>query len=113
MGLGGNQFAPPQVEKIERLNLSIQIVMAPARPLGVGPDLCATSVCHNSTGPSRVFRQARRNAARTPWNHPGSIIPPPNCLPTIGDDRVRTRIAIKRVWFFKRGSWWVSDVADL
>jgi hypothetical protein len=34
MRLGGNQFAPPQVEKIERLNLSIQIVMAPARPLG-------------------------------------------------------------------------------
>lgn len=29
------------------------------------------------------FGRARRNAARTPWNHPGRIIPPPKCLQTI------------------------------
>lgn len=59
------------------------------------------------------FALAPRNAAQAPWNHPGRIIPPPKCLQTIGPDRAGTRNRKQARRLFKRGAWWVSDVADL
>lgn len=102
MRLGGIQAALLQVEKSARLNPPIPNAMAPCRPVFRSTGLLRADVCHNSTGPPRVFEQLRRIAARAPWNHPGSIIPPPNYLPTITHDRVGTRIAIKRVCFQAR-----------
>lgn len=85
--------------KIRALTHQLPTRWRPARPVWRRAGLLRADLCHNSMGPARVFGQARRNAAGAPWNHPGSIIPPPNCLTTISHDRVGTRIAIKRVCF--------------
>ena len=76
-------------------------ILAPVRP------------CHNSTGWPRVFGLTRRIWARAPWNHPGKIIPPPKCLPTMTLRPRGNAYRNKARQVFKCGNRWVSDVADL
>ena len=50
---------------------------------------------------------------RAPWNHPGKIIPPPECLTTMTLRPRGNAYRNKARQVFKCGNRWVSDVADL